>query len=353
MSEKPRRPWEVDPERATQELRDMDNEFIQRYKPVFLGAGGEHVVFGIPGRERTVFKVLKHSLWSTIQENIAAGKPITTMPEYATPEAVDAYLEREWQRFRTFKRYFPDSTLQEKVFVTRVPITRSLIQELAPHLKPEEINIGDGEFEVPAIVRVQEKVDLESLQNKTSFHWKYIEYKEQSETELLRYERLISANVDLVEGEEYKEHEIDCTHEVARLLVAAKNDASLKKALQDFVTRAISYTTEVGDMLDLAGDNNVVFYKDGGAWKYLCVDAMYPSDESWTLSKEAVAIWNTGEDLDNEERHAILNGINYARTLNQLAIQLGLSCRLSLSDTPLSPRSRELHSMLRDLLKEK
>jgi hypothetical protein len=60
------------------------------------------------------------------------------------------------------------------------------------------------------------------------------------------------------------------------LLEKAESDPALKRTLQDFVEKTFSYSRITGEILDLAGADNVTVFQNNNVWNYRIVDALYP-----------------------------------------------------------------------------
>jgi hypothetical protein len=61
------------------------------------------------------------------------------------------------------------------------------------------------------------------------------------------------------------------------LLDQAATDAQLSAVLKDFTERTMAYSQETGEILDLAGADNVTVFRKDGTWRYRLVDALYPT----------------------------------------------------------------------------
>ena len=65
--------------------------------------------------------------------------------------------------------------------------------------------------------------------------------------------------------------------------------------------KAVQYTNDTDQILDLAGSKNVVFLPKEGGWEYLLVDAVYPSQKEGRIDYAKGAFYKycvEGKELD-------------------------------------------------------
>jgi hypothetical protein len=105
-------------------------------------------------------------------------------------------------------------------------------------------------------------------------------------------------------------------------LVDSLHEQPVNVSVADFVTRAIAYSKQTGEVLDLAGESNVVFSRDGG---YLLIDALTTKPRKrYAMLPDLLKKVAVNDLLSLPERKDLLNGIGYVRAMNYLACQLGL-----------------------------
>ena len=231
-----------------------------KYKPQFLGYGGEHVVFSFPGKDRIVGKVHKATLEGSIRKNLDSGRPIDALPEGVTDEKKKEFLDAERQRHRVLKAYFDDHVLAERPSIMQVPVNQKLLDaaiENPPALPNEPV-------EAWTLVRLQEKAPAEAVADGAlSTAFRYREQFELGEHDRDWYERL---NAVLLDGtaEFTPDLHDDGFGLVYDILEKMKDDEGLRDQVRDFTRRAIEYSTDTGELLDLAGKGNVTFYQKDG-----------------------------------------------------------------------------------------
>ncbi len=97
------------------------------------------------------------------------------------------------------------------------------------------------------------------------------------------------------------------------------------------------YSKETGKSLDLNGAKNILFFEntDGNtdnSWSYKLVDATSPyAEAALRKTKEIMEKVIAKEPIEDYiDRHLLRSAVNYQRTLNGLAQQLGIEDHLDL-----------------------
>lgn len=332
------------------EFAQLDQEsLVEKYKPQFLGAGGEQVVFEFPNHPNIVAKVHKHILAASAFRNIRAGLPLETLPK-DFEEGKKRFMEQEKEVNKDLKRIFGrDSVLAERPYGMFVPVTKELMQAVVPDFREE---FPEGVHQVYTLVRLQERAPEEALdQMSLETRSTYLEMEELDAEGRLDYEL---ANETLLDDNGPLTEEI--IEQVGRgmedFIEELQQDDSLKGAARDFVERAIRFTNETGEQLDLAGEKNAVFYKNEDEWKYLLIDAKYPNRQAYGFAQRSLEKFNHNpHDLSTHDVIRILNALTYTRTLNLLAKLTDSKQFLRYSQKPLAPRSRDIYNVINSRLK--
>lgn len=334
---------DLPPEQDTYELSGVEHELVTKYQPKFLAKGGEHIVYEIPGHPDIVAKVSTEILKKVISWNAEHGLPIDALATEVEPHARE-YLKQETERYQQLKQYFgAGHVLGQKKILAKVPLTERILNDLYAGEAPSAGNEAWGVVMVQR--RAEELRDPEHLTLVAG-------YSEKSDVESKTYR---AATEHLVFGKD-QEQKIDREKLLAvqpndhlkSLVERADNDESLKAALVDLIGKSISYTQETGEILDLAGADNITFSQTNGKWTYRLVDALYPGEKSM-VDKTKIALLNLslGNEIGEGERNQVMNSFNYARTINGLAEQFGVQQRVNMVPEGMQPATIDFLNILR------
>ena len=125
---------------------------------------------------------------------------------------------------------------------------------------------------------------------------------------------------------------------IQNILTLSETDSALRYSLKEFVSKAVSYANETGNILAMAGKDNVIFYKDAEngdnvndeKWNYLLVDALPIHNEPvFKISQEISHKIMNDQKISEHEKTLLKKGLNFTRTINNLAEKLGMVGRLS------------------------
>jgi hypothetical protein len=120
-------------------------------------------------------------------------------------------------------------------------------------------------------------------------------------------------------------------HALADLIKKANEDEKLKAVLVELIEKVVSYAENTGDILALAGEDNVIFYPQNDGWNYLLVDALpIHSEPMFKVGRETLQKILQGENITDQEKSICMKALNFVRTINGLSASLGMSSRLKL-----------------------
>ena len=320
--------------------RMTEAEVVKKYKPVFAGYGAEHVVFTFPDHPKVVGKVNKHALLSGLRTNLKSGKELGE--KFFEDETLRAYQDNIRSQERHLRESFGKHVLRERLFAMRVPITRDLIASTHDFALSQQI--GEGVHDVWAMVSIQERApDVAIGEHALDVSTGYVEFEQLTAEERDDYEAL---NRVLVDGD----GELDSSTEallfrVSDLVSAMRTSEELTEQVADFCRRAKQYSQATGEILDLVGKHNVVFFQQDGKWDYLLLDAVYggklvPKVQA-TLEKV-----NRSEPVDADSTNKLLNALNYTRTVNYLGAAAGLEEGFYPFTVSVGPMSDSLYELL-------
>ena len=322
------------------EVSGINHPRIEKYKPEFVGYGGQHVVYSLPDYPNKVVKVEADMLLRSTEGRLKTGKP-------ASSEIVQERLDTQNKRIQALRDHFGvEHTLEQSSHYLKVPVSKELFSQLYKrYRKGFEIPLELANFEGNqswSIVSIQEKLPELSEPSRMSVTSGYAEKRSDvtSPDFIEAYDQVTNQTIiDTSKSGTIIPEDIVRLHaHMESLLSTAKNDPNLQNTIRDFVQKSVQYTKDTGEMLDLAGQDNVIFFKDkNGNWTYNLPDALYPSppispegklkEVQDILSKVSS---NGTESLSPSERNVLMNTVNYARVINGLANWLEVSERIDL-----------------------
>jgi hypothetical protein len=319
-----------------------DQELVSKYKPKFLGYGGEHVVFSLPGHPNVVAKVHKGSLEGSVQRYVEDGQGFDVVPE-GFEEAKAVFLQKERAVQKNLQKHFGDAIPRERPVGMRVPVTIPILE--ASIDRDLARAVPDDVHEVLALVRIQERAPEAALSPEavqTSFQ--YLEKNVDLDQDVYA-----SITAMLHDGTELFDEEVlpNVMKGSDAFVRQLSEEPGLAKVIRDFAEHAIGYSEETGELLDLAGPGNVIFYQEDDAWKCLMIDAKYPDRDRFTQAQEQMQRFLDGESLTDEQANWILNALAYVRSINATLALTGSEKRLRLVEADIAPESDRLFELLK------
>lgn len=309
------------------ELSDIDQavELLTHFQPRLIGYGGEHLVYSIPNHPKYVVKA---SLETT--EKIASwqrGHHLSA--DVVTDEirrgVANMLAEDQRLQLELRKAFGKEHVLPQKSFFKQIPLTADM---------PDVLKISPIPFVAPgmvwSILRIQERASALEDPKRLQLVSGYSEKAKQpldEETYWQATEHLLDGTQTLFSTQDAF-FRIQPNEMLWALCDAMQVDSGLADCVRDCVHRTIAYTQTTHEILDLAGADNLIFYKkSNGDWNYLLVDVAYGRKlmDSVSLSLEKLY---SSDELQVGERNRILNGFNFVRTINGIAERLGMDERV-------------------------
>lgn len=308
------------------DVSKISHELILDYSPQYLSKGSEHLVYEIPENDTIVVKVSLDVLKKILDYNREYNFDPQTLQKKLEP-FISEYIQNEIKRFEQLKEYFGEEhVLLQQKFPLEIPITQEIVNEMFPENPPVV------EKTTLAVVTLQEKVDLQS-QEYVSPTSKYAEFKD--DISLVEYHSLnqsyflCTAKNDADSLELF--YTLQSNPHLQEVFSIIKINPDLSNELKLFVEKAIHYTNETQETLDLAGELNVVIVKQNGEWKFKLLDALYPKPQP--IIPNALKGFSDlvkKNTIEKAQRSDVLNTVNYIRTINGLAHILGIEKRIDI-----------------------
>ncbi len=292
------------------DFSDIEDDLLIKYKPEYLGYGGEHVVFEIPEHPNVVVKVSFESIAECL--NWQRGLKGTAKDFANNPDVqreLNYRIDMANVVYREILKYFPREHVPLQRYVTfTVSITPKLIEELARDYYKREVVVADDDF--PAAVHVVAMVQEKSTEAKSDdveslFECGYVVATEENQEQI---DKLLFPVI---------------TEQKSQEETSRQNTAQV-----DFVKRAIIYTKDTGRILDIAGTNNVILIQTPSGQSYKLIDAIYPAHWIETYNnfinfmKEAAKndfCCDLGKIQQNSS--VVINVVDYVYKINRVALE--------------------------------
>lgn len=306
-------------------LEDADAELIEKYKPVFIASGGEHLVYEIPEHPDIVLKVSKESIANCAGWQMKHTADVDSYQYDRDVQVTIAHrIEEAQDVYREIKDFFPDSLLSQRYIKFKVPVTQEFLLQVAKEsgeeLSKEQIDRLPIELYVVALV--QEKSTELALDTSVSmfnegYAFDTVEPHESWSSFLFRDEQQYTENGLLSEEKVPDEVEAVC---------------------QDFIERALDYSNVTGRILDIIGQNNIILYKDEqGMLSYSLIDAVYPEHEQQSLVQFKKFVESCvasdipcPESIMKKNISLVINTVDYICKINREAGQHHIGARIDL-----------------------
>jgi hypothetical protein len=305
---------------------NVEHELVSRYQPKFLAKGGEHIVYEVPGHPDIVVKLETGLLKEIIEWNLERGQPIDSLPAELKPR-VSEYLEQEAACHQQLKRYFGvDHVPGLKEFLVKIPITRNILNALYEGNPPAATD------KVWGVVMIQKRAEALNDPNRLVVLSGYVEdgkAPEDLDNEATRHFVFGKSPEERIEKE--KLFKIKSHGNLRVFLEKLESDEDLRELLKELVEKIITYTEETGEILDLAGQDNVVLFQKDGKWTYELVDASFSGgNKMFKKTKTTLLKFSDGSEIGEQEKHILLNVFCFIWTVNGLAEQVGAQKRINI-----------------------
>lgn len=315
------------------------------HEPQLFAKGGEHLVLRMK-RRGTVVKV-----------NYLESQPMYEALLAGDPGAIDAAWERMRARrdaylgkMATLEKYFGrDAVPRQRVFIAEVPVSAAVANNLGQGL---DVTEGGGPRSMPAWIAVQRELDLDP-ERTVSLGGCCLEnavLASQEPADLERYGEVHGILLGPPAGTETERLKqsakvVKLFDDLERVEKRLKRDPDFKQALQDAVRKMIRYSAETGEVMDVAGLDNVVMVKGKDGWVLKLPDALSAFDCTYRDLEDAAEKLGRGEELDNHHEVKAYYAMNTLRVINALALLSGIPERLDFPSVRRVPADRWLEAL--------
>ncbi len=293
-----------------------------------IGKGGEHIVF-----EDLRFPnyILKVDFIESLPVLYAQTKGKSAVTKAVTNIEQKAELHRS--RIKRLQSYFPPG---------QVPLELVVVKELPINQKVVKAVLLDRNIEIPAKLSVPEKLPvLCTLQHKIALPKKenrvdiYSSYAELNRTisfdNYTEGHRLLASSRTIGPTTRQARENIigNIYPSLKKVIKLIYKDDNLRLAVQDYIKRAMKYSADTNEIIDMAGGGNVMFLKhETQVWQVFLMDALSPAELNFDLIRKTSLMIKHDQDIDIRTKANTLNVINYIRFANALAMLSGISTRL-------------------------
>lgn len=317
-----------------------DHDLVLRYRPSYLNRGGEHLVYTVEEHPNIVIKASTYKIKDSVI-NVTSydlGKDDQALKLEAMQNYFDEIKRKNEEVGRLRKFFGKDHTLRERRYLMKVPVTYELLREIfsEDYFKRTLPESAKDITDVWTHVIVQEYTKTSEDPDKLSLTYGF--FIEDQNPNLQEYQKLTSSSFrlnknDFDETLFLKLQDRSKNKSISKLIQLSNSDEGLKEQLTSFVITAIRYTEETGQILALAGEDNVLFYKEDNKWNYLLLDALPNSPEPiFHIMLSLEQKLSNSIELSDDEKEFLKRGINFVRIINGLALSLGLSVGLKISN---------------------
>jgi hypothetical protein len=333
-----------------EEYEDLpESELVKRYKPIYVGEGGENLVFRAAARKRgktklesfeVVIKAEKEALADTISYNIE-NETDPDLESIRVDEIREGRLKNIQKSFRNLKQVFKGHVLPQRYFMMKVPVNRAVMDSL------DTISQSQG-FTLPAeipesgwtIVSIQKSAEgmedekrlgVGGANMERSLAARLLPGKDPMFREVYKEVTDNLMNTELAEKSQDQDIEkliptLFYGSGVHELMSRADRDPHLWEVLSDFQKKAVEFSEKDGRILDFASKENIIFHRDkkDGHWTYTIIDPFYSfEDNVLERAREALIRWDAGFPLEHGDYNLITQAVNFTRVVNALGVKLG------------------------------
>jgi hypothetical protein len=305
------------------------------FKP--LGNGYEHLVYQHIHHPKSVVKISAHKLRQILTAFPGSIRPRNSaLANYGRAEFAPDIRGKNAEIGHLSRAFGSVYVLRERRFLAPVKVSASFISQLFS-LDYWQRGAPDwvGNCEVLwTHVAVQRFCNAASDPNRLSFS--FGSFTEDGPFDRVLYRQLHALMVQkspaAIPLDAFLGLQDNSSHRhLSKLLRATERDCELKSALVDFVSKSMTYARRSGNILALAGQDNVFFFRSAGRWTYRLMDVLPIPMGPVLHQAEEVALRASRCAPSKQDLEAVKRALNFVRTINGFASALGLEERIGLS----------------------
>ncbi|HVB20177.1 MAG TPA: hypothetical protein VNF51_02780 [Candidatus Paceibacterota bacterium] len=314
-----------------------EHELVSHYQPRFIARGGDHLVYEASEHPDVVIKASTYKIKDILIDNETRGLPLDDVSDemYAS---LDKEIAEKNTQIQEYRKYFgAKHTLAERRYLMQVPVSTEVLREIFK-------NDWEGRAAPPGVASIQDAWSAVVVQKRARqiedpnhvglYFGGFLEERgyDLSPSEYGHFSEVFEHG-DAIQPEDLEEffrlQDNPDTHALRDLVLRTEQDPELKKSTIDFLQTAIRFANETGNILALAGKDNVILYPGNSGWNYVLIDAIpLPNEPILTAARAARGRSKNNELLNQKEEGYIIRARNFVRTINGLAAALGVEERI-------------------------
>lgn len=311
----------------------LQSPLLEKYRPTFIGSGGNSIVYTIEGHPDIVAKLNFNELLADHEKaHIESHQPASDTLDTTIINELQKSFASEQQRNAALKKYFgKEHMVPARSYIVKLPISARILQQL--YYNDMEASALDDVSEVWTVVNIQKKVAAIAEGSHLSMESGYAELND--ENELLAHvdttlyktvtQNMLHPNTQPVIDVDVVKQFLKTQHPtITRLLEESEHDKHIQDICREIVRKAITYTKETGEILDLFGPDNLVISNNQNIIEYVLPDVVFFTDNMVAETQSSIRTLIEKGEISFEDTLNILNGVNYVRFINSLSHILGL-----------------------------
>ena len=306
-------------------------KFDEKYGHIFqeIATGGEKKIYGAEKGSRKKRNII-----------LKKDKESRDSPHSFSESEAQEHFRSERERYTLHRNpeYFGEHVVPTRISILPTTSARDIQQYilLRCQLAVPEILLENGEF-FPLCTGYLRKEDRSPV-GKTET---YIDRSSICEAIVALKNVENKENIDIRKCIFNIRRDETINRELSYFIKKTEEDSAFKKAVEDFVQKAIRYANETGEIVDILGggrSGNVMFMKRKEEWTYRMIDidmklpTQHPSYISLHAAREALDRLekDPATRLSWEEKSHMINGFNFVLGINAMAAALGIKDRVHL-----------------------
>ena len=265
-----------------------------------VGHGGTHDVFIYPQNPKFVIKLNRGAL----EKALGVGQ--STLPPEVQKMA-DQYIEEENGKNEQLYEYFGQKhCLREKAMIQKIRVEK------------------DGNYqEIEGVISIQEASDIFKDPNKKDFSTGYAEQNPELGQSKEIYDQMNKAL--LGKGEFDEKDFLEFNDKLKTIFELVDSDKEFADCMREFLLRFKNYFEDSGKFIDLVGQENALFYKEEGKWKFK-LGSVVKEENKEVMAETMQALAENPEGINQNERlrNQLMNQLALIRLLNASGLKIGI-----------------------------
>lgn len=305
-----------------------------------IGKGGEHIVFEDLRFPNYILKV-----------DFIETLPVLYAQARGEEEVAKAVADIEHKASEHRERI---KRLQSYFLAGQVPTELVCVKEIPLHEKVVKAILRDRNIEIPkklvvppsmpVLCTLQHRIELPKKEDRVDIYSSYAELNRTIKPDYYTEGHRLLASANPIGPIDHSAREKIITYiypSLKKVIKLSNEDQGFRHALAGYIKRAMQYSADTNEIIDMAGGGNVMFRKNElDCWEPFLMDALSPPELNFDLIRTSALLIKHGQDVDVRTKANTLNVLNYIRFANALAIIARVSTRLEVPDaTAISPES--------------